>query len=289
LVNAVLQIAVSYTNLPTGHAQEIGRRMGVSLSALPLRDPVSSITHLVTSLFAAYVTLLLWRLARGDRTKRLSLAVFGVTAVVLYAASGTYHAILLPADSPTVDVFRRLDHSAIYLLIAGTYTPAFAVLLRGRQRLWLLTTVWLLAVAGIAAKWLWPMPPEALTVGLYLALGWIGVVPMRALLRAVGWEGMAWGLGGGLCYTAGAACELARWPVLVPGVIGWHEIFHVFDMAGTTMHVVFMIRCVIPFRHPERVMARVGGDEAVALSESDRTPYDPMSGLASLLSDRWRC
>jgi len=224
--------------------------MGAALSELPLRDPVSSLTHLAAAVFAAYVTLLLWRLAGGDRTKRLSLACFGVTAVVLYAASGTYHAIRLPIDSPTIDVLRRLDHSAIYLLIAGTYTPVFAVLLRGRPRVALLTTVWLLAAAGIAAKWLWPIAPDAVSVSLYLALGWLAVVPLRALLRAVGWAGMAWGLAGGLFYTAGAACELARWPVLIPGVIGWHEVFHVCDVAGTALHVVFMIRCVIPFPKP---------------------------------------
>src|SRR5262245_27591512 len=225
--------------------------MGPSFSEFPLRDPVSSLTHLVACLFAVYVTLLLCRLSRGDHIKRLSLACFGVTAVVLYAASGTYHAIQLPLDSPTVELFRRLDHSAIYLLIAGTYTPVFAALLRGRPRAVLLATVWLLAVAGVGAKWRLPVAPEAVSVGLYLARGWIGVVPLRALLRAVGWSGMAWGLGGGLCYTVGAACELARWPVLIPGVVGWHEIFHVCDVAGTALHVIFMIRCVIPFTHPE--------------------------------------
>ena len=135
-------------------------------------------------------------MTRGDRTKQLSLACFGTTAVMLYAFSGTYHAIQLPTDSPTVDTFRRLDHSAIYLLIAGTYTPVCAVLLRGWQRAFLLAAVWLLAGAGIAAKWLWPIAPEALTVGLYLGLGWIGLVPLRNLLRAVGWRGMAWGIGG---------------------------------------------------------------------------------------------
>lgn len=274
--------------------------MGPALSEFPLRDPVSSLTHLVASVFAAYVTLLLCRLARGDRTKRKSLACFGITAVVLYAASGTYHAIRLPLDSPTVEFFRRLDHSAIYLLIAGTYTPVFTVLLRGRQRAWLLTTVWLLAGAGIAAKWLWPIAPEAVSVGLYLALGWLGVVPLRALLRAVGWGGMAWGLGGGVCYTVGAACELARWPVLIPGVIGWHEIFHVCDVAGTALHVVFMIRCVIPFHGPLPAGALFSDASksrgAAVLSERDRTQYDQrndmpidMSGLARLMSDRRRC
>jgi hemolysin III len=224
--------------------------MSLTLPGLPLRDPISALTHLAAAAWAAYATLLLWRLARGDRTKRLSLACFGASAVVLYAASALYHAVPLARDAPTLGVLRRLDHSAIYILIAGTYTPIFAVLLRGRQRRLLLATVWLLAWSGVAAKWLLPAPAEALTVGLYLGLGWLAVVPAAALVRAVGLRGMAWGVAGGLCYTAGAACELVRWPVLVPGLVGSHEVFHVCDIAGTALHVVFMARCVVPFPRP---------------------------------------
>jgi len=229
--------------------------MELPLPYLPLRDPVSSLTHLLTSLCAVYVTLLLRRLTRGDRTKRLSLTCFGICMILLYAASGLYHAIPLPKTTPVVEVFRRLDHSAIYLLIAGTYTPVFAVLLRGRQRGLLLALVWLLACGGIAAKWLLPIAPDGLTVGLYLGLGWLVVVPAAALVRAVGLRGMAWAAAGGLCYTAGAACELARWPVLITGVVGWHEVFHVCDMAGTALHVAFMVRCVVPFNRPSGATA----------------------------------
>jgi hemolysin III len=219
----------------------------------PLRDPVSALTHLSAGLVAAYAALLLWRLAGGDRTKRLSLACFGTCMVLLYAVSGTYHAIPLPKTSHTVEVFRRLDHSAIYLLIAGTYTPVFAVLLRGRLRAGLLAVVWLLAAAGVVAKWLLPIAADGLTIGLYLGLGWLVVVPLPALVRAVGVRGMAWGAAGGLCYTAGALFELARWPVLIPGLVGWHEILHVWVMAGTALHVLFMVRYVVPFRRPAAV------------------------------------
>ncbi len=233
--------------------------MDLPLPGLPLRDPVSALTHLAACALALYAAALLRRLARGDRLKRASLTCFGATAVALYAASTLYHAVPLPPDSAAVGVFRRLDHSAIYLLIAGTYTPVFAVLLRGRPRSVLLAVVWLLACGGIAAKWLLAAPAEWLEVGLYLGLGWLAVVPAAALVRAVGLRGMAWAVGGGLCYTAGAACELARWPVLVPGLVGWHEVFHVFVMAGTALHAVFMVRCVVPFRPPAGPARVVGG------------------------------
>ncbi|MFL5327814.1 MAG: hemolysin III family protein [Gemmataceae bacterium] len=225
--------------------------IGMDASITFPRDPVSSLTHLGTSVFAIFVTLILWRLAGGDRTKRLSLLVFGLSAVVLYAASGTYHGIALPRSSTTVDMFRRLDHTAIYLLIAGTYTPIFAVLLRGRRRVILLSLVWLLATVGMISKWVMSIAVDRWTVSLYLALGWLSVLAARDLIRAVGWRGFSWTALGGLSYTLGAACELTRWPVIVPGVVGWHEVCHIFDMVGTALHVVFMIRCVVPYQSYE--------------------------------------
>ncbi|HEX4589350.1 MAG TPA: hemolysin III family protein [Gemmataceae bacterium] len=222
--------------------------MDLPIPGVPLRDPVAAVTHLAAAVFAAYAATLLCRLAGADRVKRRSMAVFGATAVVLYAASGVYHAVPLPRESATVGVFRRLDHSAIYLLIAGTYTPVFSVLLTGRRRAILLTMVWLAAALGVAAKWLFSAPPEWFEIGIYVGLGWLAVVVAAALVRAVGLRGMGWAVGGGMCYSAGAAFELARWPVMLPGLVGWHEVLHVCVMAGTGLHGVFMVRCVIPFR-----------------------------------------
>jgi hemolysin III len=216
-------------------------------TAFGLRDPVCSLTHLAAAVFGVFVTLLLWRLTRGDRRKRLSLVCFGLTMVVLYAASGTYHAIDLPLTSPEVDFFRRLDHSAIYALIAGTYTPVFAVVLAHCWARRLLPLVWALAATGIALKWLVPVASDPLTVGLYLGLGWFGILSVVPLSKALGWQALAWGGLGGLLYTAGAVCELAQWPVILPGWFAWHEVMHVCDMGGTAAHVVFMVGYVVPF------------------------------------------
>jgi hemolysin III len=212
---------------------------------LVLRNPVSSLTHLFWCLWAIPITLLMWRLARGDRIRQLSVGCFGLCMIVLYGASGIYHAI--PAWAPRLMYYSRLiDHSAIYLLIAGTYTPVFAVLLRGRLRMALLRLVWGLALLGIACKWLFPMPGYSLTVALYIALGWVGLIPMAALVRAIGVRGMAWGIVGGILYTAGGICDAIQWPILIPGVLGYHEMLHLLDMAATLVHVVFIIRYVIP-------------------------------------------
>jgi hemolysin III len=221
--------------------------MQVEIRAFILRQPVSALTHLLWSIWGIYATAILWRLSRGDRLRQFAVGCFGFSLVLLYAASGIYHAV--PASAPqTIAWLRRIDQSLIYVLIAGTYTPVFAVLLTGRLRLTLLAMTWGLAAVGIACNWLLPQPPYAVTVGFYLAIGWLGLVPIVPLVRAVGVRGMAVGIVGGLFYTLGAICDAIRWPVLYPGVVGSHEVFHVLDMGGTLTHVWFMLRYVVPFR-----------------------------------------
>jgi hemolysin III len=212
------------------------------------RNPVSAGTHFLWCIFGAYITALLWRLSRGDRLRQLSTGIFGLSMVLLYGASALYHAVLGPERLLTY--LRKIDHSAIYVLIAGTYTPMFAVLLRGRLRIVLLSLVWGLAGLGILAKWLLPWPPYWLTVALYIAMGWFVLLPIVPLIRAVGVQAMLWGLLGGLLYTFGAVCDAAKWPILLPGIIGHHEVLHVADMGGTLFHVFFVVRYVLPFQPP---------------------------------------
>ena len=212
------------------------------------RNPVSAGTHLLWCIFSAYLTALLWRLSRGDRLRQLSTAVFGLSMVILYGASGLYHAVLGPEWLLTY--LRKLDHSAIYVLIAGTYTPICAVLLRRRLSIVLLSLVWGLAGVGILAKWLLPWPKYELTVALYVIMGWIGLLPIVPLIRAVGVQAMLWGMLGGVLYTFGAVCDAAKWPILLPGIIGYHEVLHVADMGGTLVHVFFVVRYVLPFQPP---------------------------------------
>lgn len=210
------------------------------------RNPVSAGTHLLWCLLSMYITALLWKLSRGDRLRQLSTGIFGLSMVLLYGASAAYHAVLGPER--LLFYLRKLDHSAIYVLIAGTYTPIVAVLLKGRLRIFLLSLVWGLAGAGILAKWLLPWPPYQLTVALYIIMGWIGLLPIVPLIRAVGVWAMLWGLLGGVLYTFGGVCDAAKWPILWPGIIGYHEILHVADMGGTLVHVFFVVRYVLPFQ-----------------------------------------
>ena len=106
--------------------------------------------------------------------------------------------------------------------------------------------MWGLAGAGVVSLWALPRPPFALTFALYVGMGWLGVLPLARYVRAVGWRGMKWAAAGGVLYTAGAACDLVKWPALVaePVVVGPHEVFHAATVAGSVTFYVFVARYV---------------------------------------------
>lgn len=219
------------------------------------RTPVSAGTHLLWCVLGIYVTGILWRLTRGDRVRQLSFACFGLSMTLLYGASGLYHAF--PDIPPYLNYFRLIDHSAIYVLIAGTYTPVCAVLLRGRLRVSLLVMIWGMAIVGVACKWIYGLPepnqpnqPDHywITAGLYVAMGWTGMFPVVQLIQAVGYRGMAWSLLGGILYTAGAVFDVIKWPIIWPHVIGHHEVLHLCDMAATAVHIYFLGCYVLPYQ-----------------------------------------
>lgn len=216
------------------------------ISVLGLRHPVSAGSHLLGAVFSAFAAAMLWRLAHGDRLKQWSLGVFGACLILLYAASGTYHALIFH-DPRTLELFRNLDHSAIYLLIAGSFTPVYAILLTGRLRQGMLALIWGLALAGIAGKWFFPVP-FTVGVAIYIGMGVVGLVPIVPLVKAAGGRAMAWGVTGAAVYTAGGLCDACNWPLLLDGVIRPHEVFHLLDLAATVVHVIFFVRYVLPFR-----------------------------------------
>ena len=215
-----------------------------------LRDPVSSTTHFAACLFGIFATALLWHSAAAgspgsDCPRRLR-------RQPRYPLRRQCHLSRTAPCRPTKPrVFRMLDHSAIYLLIAGTYTPAFYFLLPDSpQRRLYLGGIWLLAIVGIVCKWTIPDMPYWLTVGLYIGMGWVGVLTVAEMLRAVGPRAMAWALWGGLSYTIGGIADLFHWPRLVPGLFGSHEIFHLFAMGGTMCHFIFLVKYA--FHAPRR-------------------------------------
>jgi hemolysin III len=187
----------------------------------------NSITHgvaLAASLLAL-PALVGVALARNDASQVVGAAVFGITLVLLYAASTLYHA--LPV-SRAKRVFRVLDHSAIYLLIAGTYTPFTLGVLRGTWGWSLFGTVWGLAVAGIVFKTTLGFRFPHFSTAVYLLMGWLGIVAIGPLLEQLSPAGLIWLLAGGLSYTFGVV--FFAWEQLRFGHAVWHLI------GGSTCH-----------------------------------------------------
>jgi channel protein (hemolysin III family) len=197
-------------------------------------EPFSSMLHLAV---AAIVLAAGIRLVRAGRSNanRAALAVFAVAAVALFGLSGTYHMLDQGGDGRAI--MRRIDHAAIFTMIAGTFTAIHGIAFRGRWRGAFLSTVWLVSLAGLVLKTLFfDVVPEWGGLVLYLGLGWVGAVSAWALWRHHGWQGVRLLLLGGVAYSGGAAYDFLNGPVLVDGVIGPHEIFHLAVALGTFAH-----------------------------------------------------
>jgi hemolysin III len=194
----------------------------------------NSVTHLVGSIlaFAGLVGLLVVGVRTGDPWKIGSFAVYGVALVELYLVSTLYHAVRGPAKR----VFRRLDHTSIYVGIAGTYTPFALVSLRGHWGYPLLAAVWTLAAIGILQEFLVPRRIRGLSVSLYLLMGWLAVLVFFPLRDAIGSAGMAWLVGGGLLYTTGVFFYLVD-----EKYAHSHGVFHLFVLAGSVLHFLVVL------------------------------------------------
>ncbi|XSG86173.1 MAG: PAQR family membrane homeostasis protein TrhA [Methylohalobius sp. ZOD2] len=195
-------------------------------------QPVSSLTHLLGAGIFAALAVPLWRRCRGSWLCRWTTAVFSFTAVVLLSISGSYH--LLATEGTAHQVMQRLDHAAIFAHIAGSFTPIQALFFRSGRGHWaFLALIWTLAICGIVVKVIFfTTIPEMVGLLFYLGLGWMGLGSAIALAYHYGYiliRPLVWG---GLAYTLGGIADFTRWPVLIPGVVGPHEVMHVGVLAG---------------------------------------------------------
>lgn len=205
------------------------------------KDPVSGLTHLFGAAvsIAGLVVLVRTGVANRDVWQIASFAVFGASLILLYLASATYHLLRVPARVEVV--LRKIDHIMIFVLIAGTYTPVCLTALRGTLGYAMLALVWALATAGAVLKLFFLKWPRWVYTGVYLGLGWLAVTLTGPLLRAVGWGPVLGLLIGGAFYSVGAVIYGLKRPNPLPGVFGFHEIFHVFIILGSVSHFVFVM------------------------------------------------
>jgi channel protein (hemolysin III family) len=204
-------------------------------------EPVSSLSHLLAAGVFALLSLFLLQRGRGSWSRLVSLGVFAFATVFLLSMSGVYH-LLTPGRGGRA-VLERLDHGAIFVLIAGTFTPVHGILFHGLARWGPLFLIWSAAITGITLKTIFFKGlPEGLGLTLYLGLGWVGVGSALLLWRWYGYPFIRPLLWGALAYTAGALLEFFRWPVLIPGVVEQHELLHIMVLAGLACHWVFVYR-----------------------------------------------
>ena len=172
-------------------------------------------------------------------------AVYAVSVAAMFGASALYHRI----DWRSLTArrwMRRLDHSMIYLLIAGTYTPFALLVLDGGIADAVLIAVWGGAILGIGLKLLWPDTPKWVTAAVYISLGWVAVIAFPQLAGELGVLGMALLIGGGVLYTAGAVVYALQRPDPVPTVFGYHEIFHVLVIAAAALQFAAVAAYALP-------------------------------------------
>jgi channel protein (hemolysin III family) len=217
-------------------------RLVTAISPYPIpgfSDPVSSLSHLLGAAVFAVLGYFLLRRGWGNWRRVAFLGVYVFACVLLLSMSGVYH--LLARGGGGRAVLERLDHGAIFVLIAGTFTPVHGILFRGGERWGPLLLIWGAAAAGITLKTVFfSHLAEWFGLTLYLCLGWFGAVTTIMLWSRYGFAFIKPLLWGGLAYTVGGVLEFFNWPTLIPGVVGPHDLFHLAVLTGAGLHWKFV-------------------------------------------------
>jgi hemolysin III len=201
-----------------------------------LREPVNSLTHWAGAALALAGLIALLIVGWDTPTKVISLAVYGVSLISMFSASATYH--MVRVKDRALEIFRKIDHSAIYLLIAGTYTPFCVNAFEGFWKWGMLSIIWSLALIGIIVKVFYIRAPRWLNAGIYILMGWLAVGASGQMLAALpGWV-FGWLIAGGVIYTLGAIVYITKIFNFKPGVFGFHEMWHIFVLLAAIAHYV---------------------------------------------------
>lgn len=219
------------------------------LSIAGFSDPFSSLTHLCAAVASLIGAVFLYRRGRGNSARVFSLMLYSFSLAFLFSMSGVFH--MLDRGGVAREVLQRLDHAGIWTLIAGTFTPIHMILFRRHWRWAILCLVWALAITALVLEIVFFHGfPESLLVSLFLSLGWIGAISGILFRQTFRDPSVKLLISGGIFYSLGAVIDFAKWPTLISGVIGPHEIFHVFVILGALAHWRFVYRwCHHPVRN----------------------------------------
>jgi hemolysin III len=219
----------------------------------------------------------LCRRCRGDSVKQICFAIYGLSLVAGYAGSVFYHSMRLPYDV-VEGPCQNVDYIGIYLMIAGNITPLAILVLNGAWRRAILMLTWGLATIGIVVRACAVYVPRDVSTCVYLGMGWGVTLCYFELRRKLSPSKARLLMAGGLVYTVGAVMNWMHWPRLWPGVFCQHDFYHLFVMAGTAIHFVFMWRTLATYRPVPAVVATPARAPAVAY-----VPPAPVTTAVALL------
>ena len=209
-----------------------------------MHHPVRGFLHGTAAMVSFAGLIVLVVRTSSDLLRMFTMIVFGGSMVALFTTSSLYHSV--PWRERWKKRMQRFDHSMIFLLVAGTYTPiAFNVLTSSWK--WItLGVVWGIAIFGILQKMFFPKVGNWLSITLYMVMGWFAVIPVRELFDRLPLEAMVLLIVGGACYSLGMILLVTKRPQLFPRVFSYHEVFHVLVISGALLHFLMILLYVVP-------------------------------------------
>jgi hemolysin III len=211
---------------------------------MPFKPRLRGVWHQWAAILSLPLGAALVLVAEGARAQ-IAVAIYAISLVLLFGVSATYHRVNWRSMKARLWM-RRLDHSMIFLLIAGTYTPIDVIALHGTLALTILIAVWGLALLGIVLNLVWAHAPKWLMTAFYLALGWIATAALPQLDGAIGITALSLLLAGGACYSVGAIIYATKRPDPAPTVFGYHELFHVLTIVAAALQYAVIAFWIVP-------------------------------------------
>jgi len=208
-----------------------------------LREPVNGLTHLGGAIAAFFGQVALLIIGWSGTAKIIAALVYGLSLIALFSASATYH--LLKSKPRVISILRKLDHSAIYLLIAGTYTPFCLLAFTGFFRWGLLAIIWTIAVIGIFLKVALGRLPRWVNASVYVVMGWLCISAIGQMTHALTPFALSWLAAGGVIYTLGAVIYTTKIFNFSPGRFGFHEVWHIFVLLGALAHYISVVSLML--------------------------------------------
>jgi hemolysin III len=206
------------------------------------REPVNGFTHLGGAIAAFFGNIALVAISWDGPAKLVSVIIYGLSLIAMFSASATYH--LANVKPNALVILRKLDHSAIFILIAGTYTPFCLNAFTGFWRWGLLAIIWILAAIGILVKIFYIKAPRWLHTSTYVIMGWLCMMAAPQMPAVLPTSAIVWLILGGVIYTLGAIVYATKIFDFVPGKFGFHEVWHIFVILGAAAHFVAVLNVI---------------------------------------------